>query len=49
MLMSHVCLSTNDWLNTLLFALPIKIERSVHIAVIGHSQCGLTIGHRCGN
>jgi hypothetical protein len=49
MLMSHVCLGTNDWLNTLLFALPIEIECSVHIAVIGHSQCGLAIGNGCGN
>ena len=49
MLMSHVCLSTNDWLNTLLFALSIKIERSIHVAVIGHAQRGLTIGHRCCN
>jgi hypothetical protein len=45
MLMSHVCLSANNWLNTLLFALSIKIESSVHVAVIGHPQCGLTIGY----
>jgi hypothetical protein len=49
MLMSHVCLSANDWLNTLLFALSIKIERSVHVAVIGHTQRGLTIGRCCCN
>ena len=47
--MCHVCLSANDWLNTLLFALSIKIERSVHVAVIGHAQRGLTIGYGCCN
>jgi hypothetical protein len=45
MLMSHVCLSANNWLNALLFTLSIKIESSVHIAVIGHPQRGLAIGY----
>jgi hypothetical protein len=48
MLMSHVCLSANNWLNALLFTLSIKIESSVHIAVIGHPQRGLAISYSRG-
>ena len=38
MLMSHVCLGANDWLNPFFFALLIKIDDAIHVAVIGHSK-----------
>ena len=39
MLVRHVCLGTNNWLNALFFALLVKIDDAIHVAVIGHSKC----------
>ena len=46
MLMSHVRLGANDWLDAFFFALFIEINDAIHVAVIGHSKCWHAFG--CG-
>jgi hypothetical protein len=46
MLVRHVRLGANDWLDAFFFALLIKIDNAIHVAVIGHSKCRHTFG--CG-
>jgi hypothetical protein len=38
MLVRHVRLSADDWLNSFFFALFIKIDNAIHVAVIGHAK-----------
>ena len=44
MLVRHVRLGANDWLNTFFFALFIKIDNAIHVAVIGHAKCWHSFG-----
>ena len=49
MLMSHVCLGANDWLDALLFTLLIEIDDAVHVSVIGHAKRRHSFGGRLAN
>jgi hypothetical protein len=46
MLVRHVRLGANDWLDPFFFALLIKIDNAIHVAVIGYSKRRHTFG--CG-
>ena len=43
-LIGHVGLGADNRFHALLLALAIEVEHAVHVAVIGHTQRGLTIG-----
>ena len=49
MLVGHVRLGTDDWLNAFFFALLIKIDYAIHVAVIGHSKRWHSFGCRFAN
>jgi hypothetical protein len=36
MLVRHVRLGADDWLNAFFFALLVKIDNAIHVAVIGY-------------
>jgi hypothetical protein len=38
MLVRHVRLGANDWLDAFFFALLVKIDDAIHVAVIGHAK-----------
>ena len=48
-LVRHVRLGTDDGLDSLLLTFTIEVEHSIHVAVIGNTECGLTIGYCCSN
>ena len=45
----HVGLGADNGLHALGSALLIEVENSVHVAVVGHSECWLTIGDCFGD
>ena len=49
MLVRHVRLGTDDRLNSFFFALLIKIDNAIHVAVIGHAKCRHTFGGSFAN
>ena len=40
MLVGHVGLGANDWLDAVFVAFAIKVENAVHISVVGNAKCG---------
>ncbi len=49
MLVGHVGLHTDDRFDALVIARLVEIENSVHVPVIGHAECALSVGDRLGN
>ena len=45
----HVGLGANDWLNALLTTFVVKLDNAVHVAVIGNTQCWLAIFYSLSN
>ena len=45
----HVRLGADDRLDPVLLTLPVEVEDSVHVAVIGDPDRRLTVGHRFGD
>ena len=48
-LVGHIGLGADDWLDALGPTFFVEVENAIHVAVIGHTESGLTIGDRFGD